>query len=535
MNVCAQDAHCTVDQSRVAELGRPVLQALSLGLGALLWLGVAAPAQADSEAMCSLTYDLPADIDLNYPFPHYAQGRFDKLSWNSFLALNAPFVGGRVSRGGDNRTQWSRWSSTTDLLECQQDPDSCDCPEDGCQSGDRYYPAECQDINGYQHYRVLAEESKVDDLFLESEQGGGLSNDPLIDRRGKFLRYEIVVSPATYDFVVGNEYYEASVLDDLDEPVNFTCGNGAYTGGNPANPEMGAIVIKNAWMELSKRKRSRYHTEKLLVYSPADRTSTGVASCKLQTMALVGQHIAHKTIKQPNWIWSTFEHRLNAPDCTALPPAGDMAGSGPSTACPTSVSSSYNFYPKSCSVGGKNEGVCQTCNAVPMSNLPADAPEGECTNPDVEDNTAWCLDLPPAETAGVTMACVQVPIEANYPTAHAQNEACASRLGRRSAWRNYQLVSTQWFVDDSDICQSGSTSLDRNLIEPQVDVSGDGEDTRPFLGNTSMETYVRSSCVSCHSKATVGTTDDPVGSDQMWWLNLEVADAPSETAEALTD
>lgn len=523
MNVSSQDAPCAAERSRVAKLGRPILTAMSLCVGCLLWIGGAAPAQADSDAMCNLTYDLPADIDLNYPFPLYAQGRFDQLSWNSFLALNAPYVGGRVSRHGDNRTQWSLWSSTTDLLECQQDPDSCDCPEEGCQSGDRYYPTECQAISGYQHYRVLNEVSKVDDLFLESGQGGGLSNEPLLDRRGKFLRYEIMVSPTTYDFVAGNEYYEPSVVEDITEPVNFTCGNGAYTGGNPANPEMGAIVIKNAWMELSKRKRSRYHTEKLLVYSPADRTSTGVASCKLQTLALVGQHIAHKTIKQPNWIWSTFEHRLNAPDCTELPPAGNMMDSGPSTACPTSVSSSYNFYPKSCSVGGKNEGACQTCNAVPMSNVPADAPADECVNTSVEGDTGWCLDLPPAEDAGITMACVQVPIEANYPTAYALNEACASRLGRQSAWGNYELVSTQWFLDDSAVCQSGSTSLDRNLILPQVDISGDGETTRPFLGNTSMETYVRSSCMSCHSKATADGESDGVGTDQMWWLRLEVA------------
>jgi hypothetical protein len=200
---------------------------MSLCVGCLLWIVGAAPAQADSDAMCNLTYDLPADIDLNYPFPDYAQGRFDQLSWNSFLALNAPHVGGRVSRHGDNRTQWSFWSSTTDLLECLQDPDSCECPEEGCQSGDRFYPAECQNIRGYQYYRVLNEVSKVDDLFLESEQGGGLSNEPLLDRRGKFLRYEIMVSPTTYDFVAGNDYYEPSVVEDLTEPVNFTCGNGA--------------------------------------------------------------------------------------------------------------------------------------------------------------------------------------------------------------------------------------------------------------------------------------------------------------------
>lgn len=253
---------------------------------------------------------------------------------------------------------------------------------------------------------------------------------------------------------------------------------------------MGAIVLKNAWMELGKRPRKQYHTEKLLVYTPSYRNSTGVATCEIRTLALVGQHIAHKTTKQPNWIWATFEHHLNAPDCTALPPAGDKAGSGPSDSCPASVSSSYNFYPKSCSAGGADEAACQTCNAVPVSNVPDDAPVDECVNTSVTDDMGWCLDLPPATAAGITMACRQVPIEANYPTAYALNVACAKRLGHQSTWRNYQLVSTQWFFGKSDVCQSGSTEVDRTLIVPQVDISGDGKTTRPYLGNTSMEIYV---------------------------------------------
>jgi hypothetical protein len=105
------------------------------------------------------------------------------------------------------------------------------------------------------------------------------------------------------------------------------------------------------------------------------------------------------------------------------------------------------------------------------------------------------------------------------------NLACAARLGHRSTWSNYELISTQWFTGESDVCQSGSTSIDRPMIQPQVDISGDGETTRPYLGNTSMETYVRSNCTGCHSGAEVGASGDPVGSDLMWWLKLEIADA----------
>lgn len=88
---------------------------MSLCVGVVGLLSVGSQALADHQ-MCSLRYNLPADIDLTYPFPFYAQVRFDQFSWESFLALNAPYVGARVSRWGDNRTQWSRWSSTTDLI-----------------------------------------------------------------------------------------------------------------------------------------------------------------------------------------------------------------------------------------------------------------------------------------------------------------------------------------------------------------------------------------------------------------------------------
>jgi len=279
----------------------------------------------------------------------------------------------------------------------------------------------------------------------------------------------------------------------------------------------------------AKGKQGKFHREKLLLYTPSFRNSTGEASCELKTMDLAGQHIAHKTIKQPNWIWSTFEHKLNAPDCTALPDSGNEQGDdGPSTACPTTIDTNYSFFPKSCSEGGSNEAACQTCNVGPLSNLPANAMPEECTNPDAPEgkDTPWCLDLGPAADAGITKACRQFPIEDNYPSAHAWNEACADALGSRSVWSNYQLVSTQWFVGESVRCETGSTNPARTMLQPQVDVSATADmdaTTRPFLGNTSMEAYVRSNCTGCHSAATISGESDSPSTDLMYWLSLEVA------------
>jgi hypothetical protein len=266
--------------------------------------------------------------------------------------------------------------------------------------------------------------------------------------------------------------------------------------------------------------RRRFHTEDLLVYTPAYRNSTGVASCALKTMALVGQHFMHKTTKQPRWTWSTFEHRMTAPDCTELPPAGDMMGTGPSKACPDSVSRDYIYYPEACSADGSDPAACQTCNTPVVSNA-----EG-CTNPNVpSDTVSFCVNEPPAAVAGTTKACRQVPIAQYYPTAHRLNQACARRLGRESVWSNYELISTMWYNEPNLECRTieDVPGIMRLVQRPLVPISGEQpRGPRPFLANSTMETDIRSDCLGCHSAAAINVQEPPPGTDFNFWLQLEV-------------
>lgn len=530
----------------------------SVAIASLLALIGSAHAQADDlnrrGGLCPIRYDLPGDIDLQLPTDQ-GQQALDRYSWSTFLALAAPAVGERVSRKGDNPTQWDRWSSTVDLIQCNLHPDQegCVCPDEDCaRSGARYYPPECQKIEGFERYRVLDQFSKVDDSFLESEQGrdgnpfGGLSNSPLVDANGGFTRYEILPSPVAHAYVVDNELYKESVLRSRTSPVVFPCGEASYSGGDPADSRVGAYIVKNAWIELSTndddrrdlrdgaryhrdrfhrgrvQDRDLYHMEDLLVYTPGYRNSTGKASCELKSMALVGQHIMHKTIKQPRWIWSTFEHRLSAPECTALPPPGDMMGSGPSKACPDTLGQSYIFYPKACAADGSDPAACQTCNTPVVSNAPG------CTNPNVpKDSVSFCLDAPPAAVAGTSKACRQVSVAEYYPTAHRLNRSCARRLGRNSVWSNYELISTMWFNEPNHECRSiqnvpGIRRLDQRPLVPVDGQQPTGP--RPFLANATMETDVRSDCLGCHSAASIGGEPLPPGkgTDFNFWLQLEV-------------
>lgn len=488
-------------------------------------------AEANSYS-CPLAYDLPADVDVTLPSDD-AGDAFADYSWKTFLALNAPGVGQMVSLTGDNKTQWSQWSSTDGLIECARDPGSknCVCPNGDCfASGTKYYPDQCMAIDGYEKYRALAEVSKTDDLFLQATHGQ-LSNDPLIDANGNFLRFEILVSPTTQKYVVKNKFYDADVLDNLTKNLKFPCGKAAYTGGNPNSKRSGSYMIKNAWMELPHdatgigyADSGKYHVEELLVYTPAYRNKSGIATCEKRVMGLVGQHIVHKTVKQPRWTWATFEHKRNAPNCTELPPSGDQNDAGPSTACPASVKKDFNFYARSCSADGSDPDACQSCNAAPVSNRKG------CDNPSVADDVSWCLDKPPAKVDGMTMACLQVKPRKYYSSSYQMTKACNAALGKSSTWSNYRLIGTQWYNKNSNRCVT-RTNVDRGTERPQVPIPGRaGENTTPYLANSSMETYVRANCMGCHGHPTVGKNE--VSTDFMYWILLEAADTGDSDALA---
>ncbi len=459
---------------------------------------------------------------------------FQGFGWQTFLGLNAPSVGGQISTTGDNVPQWAAWSSTVDLLLCQGSPTpaGCDCASGGCtQSGTHYYPSVCQSVSNYQNYRIINQVGKVDDSFEEATTGG-LSGDPVIDRFGNFLRYEILLSPATYDEIIEQQLYDESHLMSLTSNVNLACGMSSYTGGDPANADMGTLVVKVAWMDVTDALQngqldaSMYHLEQLLVYNPDYRNSTGEATCALRTMATVGLHFAHKTVNQPNWIWSTFEHTLNAPDCTGPMPAPGTQQAN--TSCPVTVSTNYNLYGEQCN--GMVQ-VCAACNTAP-------APNGTCSNPDTTIGAGFCLDEPPATIGGISTLCRQVPIE-SYPEAAAWNTACQAAIGPNSVWGNYSLVSSQWGTSQipagcSNVAAqiSGSSFMgpvNDTLIVPPV---ATGTQMKSLLANTTMESYDRSNCIGCHSKANfTNSAGIPLSSDFMYFLQLQVS-APAVTRPA---
>lgn len=93
---------------------------------------------------------------------------------------------------------------------------------------------------------------------------------------------------------------------------------------------LGGLELKAAWLEVENPETGNWKTDyKLTTASVYDETTQ---TCSDKTLALVGLHIIHKTASQPQWIWATFEHKMNAPDNADLATAKNLGD--------------YNFYSK---------------------------------------------------------------------------------------------------------------------------------------------------------------------------------------------
>ncbi|MEQ9501233.1 MAG: hypothetical protein RIT81_30475 [Deltaproteobacteria bacterium] len=481
---------------------------------------------------CDFDGTIPTEVDLR-PGASNCQNRadFDRFSWQSFLGIAQP------PNGASPLWASSDWVSTVDLL--RQNPNPPATPT-------RFTPQVCIDaVPNATSYRSLAQVGKVNDSVFEAGQPGdtmgtGLSNDPVIAFNGTFVRYEVVISPPWYETVVQRGYnLAASTSSTSTTTVVANCAS--------ETDPWGAVNLKLAWMDVTEEAAAAandpavqawldtFHTEELLVVNPAPASSTNTDTCSLRVMALIGAHLVRKTVQQPGWVWGTFEHVRNAPDCLGPPPAGGGGNASPSRACPT-ASEDYNLYAARCESGA----ACAACNTPPDANGAGTTctAGGDAATP----GSGFCVDQPPAASAGLSRVCRQFPIDRCYPEAQAYNDACRASASVDAVWKNYELIATQWVSHDETYtaCEPspnvhstvpGSTEkVFPAKVKPQLTVPGSSTanptGTRPFLGNTSMESYERSNCASCHAKG--GNPPGAQGykpTDMSWWLTVEVPQA----------
>jgi hypothetical protein len=468
---------------------------VALAAAAVLALNSTAPVQAQSLPVpdySALKPELSGEIPRVVPeFPFAAapidtRPMFDTFMWQNFIAIMWPSLAADhgspyqpdnpgVFGKYDDRLlpAWMRWKSAFDLY-----------PQNGSEPppwGQANGTAVCRNVGADDRRPILDMMSEFGTLADELDEAFA---GPLPDQTGLFTRFEVRVNQPEYDYVRSNGYYNRDRWPAPGAPgISFPTSSGAA---------IGSIEVKAAWRDLAKvpdRFRKRFFNVDALAAVPATcKTEPGglvVCDCRPMKAGLVGFHIAHKTNKFPQWVWSTFEQV-------------DNLGEDPST--PKDMQASY-FDPDF-----HNKYKATRAN-------PADHP-GTSRVPAPNDYNPEPVNV------------VRLSAIPNTPAGHSTTEINASyrKFLKGTVWENYVLVGTQWstlpsFPASAPLnadfgCEDGTPPAQGGQAFPQCQVS-----------NATMETYHQyDSCQNCHQGA------QRAGADFSWILALRAWSASGNAA-----
>lgn len=383
---------------------------------ALLLLALVAAAGPVAAQTCTATSSWVDDPTLPDAVPGNEGNHCDFaiFSWQSFLALT------EVADQGTGQLLFETYMDTDGLF-----------PPDGTNPtpwGSEPWPLTLSDIT----------------------QQAGSGND-LIAQNGLEVQYDMSVNQTMYNYITSNLLY------------NATCFNAGVTNQSIRMPPTSStdtadesIELKTAWMPVTSCNPSQYHCTKAVINGAT------------QTVALIGIHIVHKLPDHQEWIWSSFEHVANSPDCAKVtsPPSGY---------------SSWNFF----KTGFVNTG--SACPACPNNGGSCDA-STQC-NTFVSENQVPNI-CRTTQLSSLTCDTTDTNLNDDLNDVLCLNQSVQSLLPSSSVWRNYMLVGTIWF-------KPGMSAPDNSGQTPP---SGQTEVGNLTLANSVMETYTQANnCFNCHT------------------------------------
>jgi hypothetical protein len=397
------------------------------------------------------------------------QHGFDYYSWLTFLALNSP-ENGFI---GNGQPVWETYKQLPDVMLTKgAEPSDW---SDG-KPNEPVVPPECTNKKGM-----------VIHMEMEETYNQPFKSGPLIDQNGNYAVFVIFMNKVMFKYIQNPHHplYNREGQENFHEEIDFP-------GGNIANNKLGAIMIKASWKLMQPKvdfgsnispKDEKYHMIDALLYRPSQR---GEEACRAVKLGLIGFHVGHKTDSRQQWIWTTFEHRLNVP----------MQQDVDNKRFPEKA---YSFYKLGCS-----ESEC------PVNETPA--------GPWDPDTLGWSpFPGNPKFKSQIERTGPQVEFH-DGDTRTLQDDLTTlnrkfqhwSRI-QNTVWANYDLITTQW---PSGFPCAGKKSPG-TLPDPTC------TPFPTFLANSTLETFSQpqhdggvplatSSCISCHNNATTKPThNDP--------------------------
>ena len=235
--------------------------------------------------------------------------------------------------------------------------------------------------------------------------------------------------------------------------------------------------------------------------------------CAGTNLGLVGLHIAQKTPTHGEWVWASFEHLANTPDCNP--------GSSTPINQTSPLGTSWSFFnPATAPAGVMSSQTCGVTTASPQCNL--DPHDGSGFK---QVNICRTDALPAGGTSAAN--CAVVGSSNADPNANSGgNVSCLNATIRpqlTGVWKNYQLIGTLWTKGTQ------APNEDFWIQVFQQPKSGVPEKTAvgfPHLANTTLETYLqtgstaydpngsslsnadKAGCFGCHNPVAQNTDTD---------------------------
>lgn len=257
----------------------------------------------------------------------------------------------------------------------------------------------------------------------------------LIAQSGAEVQFDMSVNQPMYDYITTNLLYNENCFNDGGSNIHMP------PASNVAPSPDESIELKTAWLPMSPCDPKKYHCTIAKVNGQAT------------LVALIGIHIVQKLPNHEEWIWSSFEHVANAPQCS------------PVSSVPQGYSA-WNFFNSSFVAAG------QDCTPCPNPEDPTGTDSGDTKCDASTQCNVWT-----SESAKPNI-CRVVDLLSDVSQL---NSSVWGLLPSGSVWKNYMLVGTLWLkpgmtspTDTSGQSPIGSTGLSNAVMETFTQNSPDG-------------------------------------------------------------
>lgn len=444
--------------SRLAKtLAAPVL------VGFLAILPADSVLAAPEKAPVRLSSELPFDVNVKEVRTLVGQGKvidaqraFDVLAWQTFVALNWP----ANAKGEPDKSKTIADTLAPRVWNFWRPAETVFLPD-----GKRPAPWSITNNRALETPVFRAKAAWRQHTSSADENFQAFSG-PLVDQQGKWVRYEVYINRAEFDYLLENELYSQ------DGQVAFSKrpkNNNVDFPANLGRTKHGAIEIKLAWKELKEGVDNFdrfYHTKVKVTISEPWKPGQTEPETKVIDAGLVGMHITMRTESSPEWIWSTFEQVDN-------------------------VRVNLDKHGKPVRPSFFNPDLKEPVNVLPAKNATIDPKTGHPVIVSGPTATTWVESL---TTKPVQTTRVDVPTQGQLNPLDAKLREVAQSLNKEvqdqlkrlnSVFQYYELIDTQWPVHPNAPAFAGGA----NSAPESISNKTPGDVIPVFLVNTTMETF----------------------------------------------